>query len=94
VTQPSDLPTADKDALIARNKALVAELEAKLELPPKTPGNLSVPPSKGQKPSGASTPKAKAKPHPGAHRPLHPNPTTKRDVLAKRHANRVDPRSA
>lgn len=96
MTQPCELATADKDALIAaltaRNGALVAEvtrlaarvadLEAKLGLPPKTPGNSSVPPSKGHKPSGSSTPKAKAKPHPGAHRPLHPNPTTKRDVLA------------
>jgi transposase len=106
VTQPCDLPTADKDALIAaliaRNEALmaevarlsalaaevtrlaarVAELEAKLGLPPKTPGNSSVPPSKGHKPSGSSKPKAKAKPHDGAHRPLHSNPTTKRDVLA------------
>ena len=96
MTSPPDLPTADKDALIAalmaRNEELmaevtrlmgrVAELEAKLGLPPKTPGNSSVPPSKGQKPSGASTPKAKSKPHDGAHRPLHPNPTTKRDVLA------------
>lgn len=106
MTQPSDLPTADKDALIASlialNEALtaevtrlsglvaevtrlaarVAELEARLGLPPKTPGNSSVPPSKGQKPSGSSPPKAKSRPHDGAHRPLHPNPTTRRDVFA------------
>jgi transposase len=94
VTQPSDLP--DKDAVIAaliarvdmlvaanaRLAARVAELEAKLGLPTKTPDNSSVPPSKGQKPSGSSAPKAKAKPHRGAHRPLHPNPTSKREVLA------------
>lgn len=94
MTQPSDLP--DKDAVItaliarvdmlvaanARLAARVAELEAKLGLPPKTPDNSSVPPSKGQKPSGSSAPKAKAKPHRGAHRPLHPNPTSKREVLA------------
>ncbi|MDP1732277.1 MAG: IS66 family transposase [Devosia sp.] len=94
MTQASDLP--DKDAviaaLIARIEMLVAEnarlagrvveLEAKLGLPPKTPDNSSVPPSKGQKPSGSSVPKAKAKPHRGAHRPLHPNPTSKREVLA------------
>jgi transposase len=66
----------------ARLAARVAELEAKLGLPPKTPDNSSVPPSKGQKPSGSSAPKAKAKPHRGAHRPLHPNPTSKREVLA------------
>ncbi len=80
------------EALVARNEALVvenaalaarvAELEAKLGLPPKTPDNSSVPPSKGQKPSGASAPKAKARPHRGAHRALHPNPTSKRAVLA------------
>jgi transposase len=87
VTQPSDLP--DKDAVIgalmARIEVLtarVAELEARLNLPPKTPGNSSVPPSKGQKPSGPSAPKAKAKPHRGSHRALHPNPTSKRAVLA------------
>jgi len=87
---------ADKDAVIAvlvarvemlaaenaRLAGRVVELEAKLGRPPKTPDNSSVPPSKGQKPSGSSVPKAKAKPHRGAHRPPHPNPTSKREVLA------------
>jgi len=77
MTPPPDL--ADKDALIAtllaRIEALTAtnallmarvtELEAKLGLPPKTPDNSSVPPSKGQKPSEPATPKDKAKPHAG-----------------------------
>ena len=94
MTLPSDPP--DKDALIsalmARIEALVeqnaqltariAELEATLGLPPKTPDNSSTPPSKGQKASGLSAAKAKANPHAGAHRPLHPNPTAKRDVFA------------
>jgi transposase len=71
-------PVAQNASLVAR----VAELEAKLGLPPKTPDNSSIPPSKGQKPSEASTPRGKAKPHAGAHRPLHPNPTSKRDVFA------------
>jgi transposase len=80
---------ADRDALIstllARIETLVArvaELEAKLGLPPKTPDNSSVPPSKGHKLSGPSAPKAKAKPHAGAHRPLHPDPTSRREVMA------------
>jgi len=64
--------------------AQVAELEAKLGLPPKTPDNSSVPPSRGQKPSEPSAPRPKARPHAGAHRPLHPNPTSRRDVFARR----------
>ena len=70
--------TRECEALRAR----VAELEAKLGLPPKTPDNSSTPPSKGQKPSAAAAAKPKTKAHPGAHRPLHPNPTTKRDIFA------------
>src|ERR1019366_1273586 len=60
----------------------VAELEAKLGLPPKTPDNSSTPPSKGQKPSADAAAKPKTKAHPGAHLPLHPNPTTRRDIAA------------
>jgi transposase len=60
----------------------VAALEAKLGKPPKTPDNSSVPPSQGHKANGESEPKPKAKPHAGSHRPLHPNPTRRRDVLA------------
>ena len=78
-----------KDALIhtlvaqvAALTARVAELEAKLGLPPKTPDNSSVPPSKGQKASVPSKPRPKANPHAGAHRPLHPNPTRERIVSA------------
>lgn len=69
-------------AEVTRLTARVAELEARLDQPAKRPDNSSVPPSKGQKPTGSSAPKAKARPHRGAHRPLHPNPTSKRDVLA------------
>ena len=73
------------EALAADNATLVAritELEARLGLPPKGPDNSSVPPSKGQKASGSSKAKSKATPHAGAHRPLHPNPTRRRDVFA------------
>ena len=54
----SSLSHDEKDALIhalwAQVQALtarVAALEAKLRLPPKTPDNSSVPPSRGQKPN-------------------------------------------
>ena len=70
--------TAQVTALTAR----VAELEAKLGEPPKTPGNSSVPPSKGQKPSGPATPKATSQVYGGAHWPLHPNPTSRREFRA------------
>src|ERR1019366_4516722 len=79
------------DALVAENTALrtrVAELEAKLGLPPKTPNNSSTPPSQGRKASAdaatkpALRPKLRGKPHAGAHRPLHPNPTARRDLMA------------
>ena len=62
--------------------ARVAELEARLGLPSKTPDNSSLPPSTGRKPSEPSSSKAKNKPHAGAHRPLHPNPTSRLDVMA------------
>jgi transposase len=72
--------TQQCEALLAR----VAELEAKLGLPPKTPDNSSTPPSKGQKPSAPAVAKdvGKRKSHAGAHRPLHPNPTTERVIFA------------
>ena len=83
----SGLSHAQKDALIASLTAQVAalvarvaELEAKLGLPSKTPDNSSLLPSKGQKPSALAAPKPKAKPHAGAHRPLHPNPTSRREL--------------
>jgi transposase len=92
MTPPPDLSSLDssaKDALIvallARVDELcarVAELEAKLGLPPKTPDNSSTPPSQGRKAAGDATTKAKGKPHAGAHRPLHPDPTSKRDLFA------------
>jgi transposase len=94
---PTLLSSSEKDALItallaqvqaqaeqiAGLTARVAELEAKLNLPPKTPDNSSTPPSRGQKANGDGKAKAKSKPHAGAHRPLHPNPTRRRDVLAE-----------
>ena len=73
------------DALMAENVALrarVADLEARLGLPPKTPDNSSTPPSHGHKASGEASSKPKGKAHAGTHRPLHPNPTAKRDVMA------------
>ena len=76
--------------IIERLTRRVAELEAKLGLPKKTPDNSSTPPSKGQKPSASAAAgseedagaKKRGKPHAGAHRPLHPNPTKYRDIAA------------
>ena len=86
MTPPPDL--VDKDALIATLMARievlaarVVELEARIGAPRKGSGNSSVPPSQGRKPSGSGPSKRKARPHAGAHRPLHPSPTSKRDVF-------------
>jgi len=93
----SSLSSAEKDALIATLLARIDELSkrlaaleeenaalrAKQKLPPKTPDNSSTPPAQGQKSQGEKTRQSKRKAHAGAHRPLHPNPTRKRDVLAE-----------
>jgi transposase len=74
------------NALIAENTELkkrVAQLEAKLGHPPKTPDNSSLPPSQGHKASGEAARKPKGKPHRGSHRELHPDPTRTFDVRAK-----------
>ena len=71
-------------ALTARVAALEAEnaaLREKLAVPPKTPRNSSKPPSSANKANGEGKSKAKSRVHPGAHRPLHPNPTQNRDVI-------------
>jgi transposase len=71
-------------ALEAENALLKAEnaaLRETLNLPPKTPDNSSKPPSQGAKPQGERQAKPKGKVHAGAHRPLHPNPTRRRDVF-------------
>jgi transposase len=85
------LSAEDKDALIARLLERLdalerenAELRAQLKLPPKTPDNSSIPPSLGHKASEGEKRKAKAKPHAGAHRPLHPNPDRRIDLRLDR----------
>lgn len=70
-------------ALVLALSARVAALEAKLSKPPKTPNNSSTPPSQAQKASGEAKAKPKGEAHAGAHRPLHPKPTSRRDVLAE-----------
>src|ERR1700677_2837096 len=69
-----------------------AELRAKLDRPPKTPDNSSVPPSRGQKPSAWAKDRPKRKPHAGAPRPLHPDPTRTRDIRATSCQNISRPR--
>jgi len=76
--QAIDRLTGEVAALRAENAAL----RAKLDRPPKTPDNSSVPPSQGQKTSMWAKNRSKRRPHAGAHRPLHPDPTERRDILA------------
>ena len=87
------LGTLDKSELIAlivalseQNTALlarVAALEAKLNIPPKTPDNSSLPPSTGQKSNRPETAKTPRKGRPGVARALEPNPDHVREVYAK-----------
>lgn len=94
MSPPADLPSLDsaaKDALIlsliARLDRLEAEnarLRERLGLPPKTPDNSGVPPSRGVKPSGGGErEKARRLRQAGAHRPLHPAPDERLDVRAE-----------
>jgi transposase len=66
-------------AMIEQLTRRVAELEARLGLPPKTPDNSSVPPSQGRKASAATPPASKRrrrrKGRSGAHRAMASNPT-------------------
>ncbi len=87
---PSDLSRltdGEKDALILSLLPVVPQLEralaeivvlkARIEdllRPPKTPGNSSLPPSKGQKPNQRAGKPAPRKSRPGFGRSLHPNP--------------------
>ena len=71
--------------LEVENAALKAEntaLRAEMEQPSKTPDNSSMPPSHGQKANAETKAKPKGKVHARVHRPLHPHPTTRRDVFA------------
>jgi transposase len=68
---------------IAALRGEIVELRAKLDRPPKTPDNSSIPPSRGMKNTTEFVKnRRKKKAHPGAHRPLSPNPTHRRDILA------------
>ena len=61
-------------AEVTRLSARVRELEAKLNVPPKTPDNSSLPPSKGQKPDLPKERKKRRYSHPGVARALAENP--------------------
>ena len=68
---------------IAALRAEVVDLRAKLDRPPKTPDNSSIPPSRGHKNTTEFVKnRRKKKAHRGAHRPLSPNPTHRRAILA------------
>jgi transposase len=68
--------------LIAQLSKRVAELEARLGLPAKTPENSSVPPSQGRKPSVPRRKGRRRKGRPGVARALDPEPTSVREVHA------------
>jgi transposase len=72
------LLTEQNAALAAR----VAELEARLNIPPKTPSNSSLPPSKGQKTNKPEKAKKERKSRPGVARKLAENPDSVREVFA------------
>ena len=75
-------------AQIGALTARVAELEARLASPPKTPDNSSVPPSKGQKPNLPDPAKKKRRPgRPGVARALaeHPDRTIEAMLAACPH---------
>ena len=87
------LESLSKDALIAlvlaqaeQNQALakrVAELEAKLGQPAKTPSNSSTPPSKGEKAKRPEKPKKRRKGRPGVTRQLEENPDKVIEAVAE-----------
>jgi len=89
---PEALDSLSKQELIAlvlaqqeQNRLLmarVAELEARLNIPPKTPGNSSLPPSKSQKANRPEKTKKPRKGRPGVARKLAENPNYIRDVFA------------
>ena len=70
--------TEQNAALTAR----VAEFEARLNVPPKTPGNSSLPPSKGEKANRAGKEKKPRKGRPGVARKLAEAPDDVREVFA------------
>ncbi len=74
---------------IAALNARIAELEAKLALPPKNPDNSSLPPSKGHKPNLPGRSKKPRPSRPGVARPLAENPdrTIEATLAACPHCN-------
>lgn len=80
----SRLSPEEKDALILALLDRIAALEAKLGQPPKTPGNSSLPPSRGHKANRPPRPKKprRKRDGPGATRELAPDPDHTVDCYA------------
>ena len=76
-------------AAIQTLTARVADLEARLNIPPKTPDNSSLPPSRGQKPNLPDRPKTPRRGRPGVARALaeHPDRTLEARLAACPHCN-------
>ena len=91
---PEALASLSKDELVAlvlalmqQNRALrarIAEIEARLGLPPKTPDNSSLPPAKGQKQNRPERRRKPRKGRSGVARQLAAQPDVVREVLALR----------
>lgn len=73
---------AELKARVVVLEARVAELEAQLGAPPKTPGNSSLPPSKGEKANRPAKEKKPRQGRPGVARALCPDPDHVRDIYA------------
>ena len=63
-----------QQAQIEALSARIAEMEARLNIPPKTPDNSSTPPSAGQKPSRPDRPRRSRRGRPGVTRALAEHP--------------------
>jgi transposase len=78
-----DARIAELTAYTTKLEKRVADLEAKLGTPPKTPNNSSMPPSSGQKPNLPERGRKRRKGRPGVNRALAEHPDRVVEALAE-----------